>query len=42
VWGKRDIKTAQNLRKRLKRLGIIYERIAAGFSQDMLFLEEIV
>jgi IS1 family transposase/transposase-like protein len=28
VWGKRDIKTAQKLRKRLKRLGISYERIA--------------
>jgi IS1 family transposase/transposase-like protein len=28
VWGKRDIKTAQKLRKRLKRLGISYDRIA--------------
>ncbi|MDR1302153.1 MAG: IS1 family transposase [Treponema sp.] len=28
VWGKRDIKTAQKLRKRIKRLGISYERTA--------------
>jgi IS1 family transposase len=28
VWGKRDLKTAQKLRKRLKRLGISYDRIA--------------
>jgi IS1 family transposase/transposase-like protein len=28
VWGKRDIKTAQKLKKRLKRLGISYDRIA--------------
>ena len=28
VWGKRDLKTAQKLRKRLRRLGITYERIA--------------
>jgi IS1 family transposase/transposase-like protein len=28
VWGKRDLKTAQKLRKRLKRLGITYGRIA--------------
>jgi IS1 family transposase/transposase-like protein len=28
VWGKRDLKTAQKLRKRLKRLGISYGRIA--------------
>ena len=29
VWGKRDIKTASKLRKRLKRLGITYTRIAS-------------
>jgi IS1 family transposase len=28
VWGKRDIKTAEKLRKRMQRLGISYERIA--------------
>jgi IS1 family transposase len=28
VWGKRDIKTAQKLRRRIKRLGISYEQIA--------------
>jgi IS1 family transposase len=28
VWGRRDIKTAQKLRKQLKRLGISYDRIA--------------
>jgi IS1 family transposase/transposase-like protein len=28
VWGKRDLKTAQKLRKRLKRLGITYGSIA--------------
>jgi IS1 family transposase/transposase-like protein len=28
VWGKRDLKTAQKLRKRLKRLGITYDAIA--------------
>jgi len=28
VWGKRNIKTAEKLRKRLKRLGISYNRIA--------------
>jgi hypothetical protein len=29
VWGKRDIKTAKKLRRRIKRLGIRYERMAA-------------
>jgi IS1 family transposase len=29
VWGKRDIKTAQKLRQRIKELGISCERIAA-------------
>ena len=28
VWGKRDLKTAKKLRKRLKRLGVTYDRIA--------------
>ena len=28
VWGKRDLKTAKKLRKRLKRLGITYDRVA--------------
>jgi IS1 family transposase len=28
VWGKRDLKTAQKLRKRIKRLGISYDRVA--------------
>jgi IS1 family transposase len=28
VWGKRDIKTAEKLRRRIKRLGVSYERIA--------------
>ncbi|MDR2783900.1 MAG: IS1 family transposase [Treponema sp.] len=28
VWGKRDLKTAKKLRKRIKRLGISYDRIA--------------
>jgi IS1 family transposase len=28
VWGKRDVKTAQALRKQIQRLGISYERIA--------------
>jgi len=28
VWGKRDLKTAKKLRKRLKQLGITYDRIA--------------
>jgi hypothetical protein len=27
VWGKRDLKTAQKLRKRIGRLGISYDRI---------------
>jgi IS1 family transposase len=26
VWGKRDLKTAKKLRKRLRRLGISYDR----------------
>ena len=29
VWGKRDLKTAKKLKKRIKRLGITYERIAS-------------
>jgi IS1 family transposase len=29
VWGKRDLKTAQKPRKRIKRPGISYDRIAA-------------
>src|SRR5215469_8251477 len=29
VWGKRDLKTATKLRKRLQRLGITYNRIAS-------------
>jgi IS1 family transposase len=28
VWGKRDLKTANKLRKRLKRLGITYDYVA--------------
>jgi len=28
VWGKRNIKTAKKLRKRLKRLGVSYDKIA--------------
>jgi insertion element IS1 protein InsB len=28
VWGKRDLKTAKKLRKRLKQLGVTYDRIA--------------
>jgi IS1 family transposase len=28
VWGKRDLKTAQKLRKKLKQLGISYDWIA--------------
>jgi IS1 family transposase/transposase-like protein len=28
VWGRRDLKTAQKLRKRIKRLGITYDKIA--------------
>jgi IS1 family transposase len=28
VWGKRDLKTAKKLRKRIKRMGISYDRIA--------------
>ena len=28
VWGKRDLKTAKKLRRRLKRLGVTYDRIA--------------
>jgi IS1 family transposase len=28
VWGKRDLKTALKLKKRIKRLGISYDRIA--------------
>jgi IS1 family transposase len=28
VWGKRDLRTAQKLRKRIKRLGISYDMAA--------------
>lgn len=28
VWGKRDLRTAKNLRKQLKELNIIYDSIA--------------
>jgi IS1 family transposase len=28
VWGKRDLKTAQKLRKRIQRLGISYDKVA--------------
>jgi IS1 family transposase len=28
VWGKRDIKTAKKLKRRIKRLGISYDQIA--------------
>jgi IS1 family transposase len=28
AWGKRDLKTALKLKKRIKRLGISYDRIA--------------
>jgi IS1 family transposase len=28
VWGKRDLKTAKKLRKRLRRVGINYDRVA--------------
>ncbi|WP_461248953.1 IS1 family transposase, partial [Treponema sp. R6D11] len=28
VWGKRDLKTAKKLRRRLKGLGVTYDRIA--------------
>jgi IS1 family transposase len=42
VWGKRDLKTALKLKKRIKRLGITYDRIAtddwnsflAAFAED--------
>ncbi|MDR3114698.1 MAG: IS1 family transposase, partial [Treponema sp.] len=42
VWGKRDIKTAEKLRRRIKRLGISYDWIAtdngdsflSGFAED--------
>jgi IS1 family transposase len=39
VWGKRDLKTAQKLRKRIKRLGISYERIATDDWDSFLSLE---
>jgi IS1 family transposase/transposase-like protein len=46
VWGKRDLKTAKKLRRRLKRLGITYDNVAmdewesfvVAFSED----EELV
>jgi IS1 family transposase len=28
VWGKRDLKTAQKLKKQLKRLGVTYHELA--------------
>jgi IS1 family transposase/transposase-like protein len=42
VWGKRDLKTAEKLRKRIKRMGISYDRLATdnwdsfltAFSED--------
>jgi IS1 family transposase/transposase-like protein len=36
VWGKRDLKTAQKLRKRLKRLGITYGAIACDERDSFL------
>jgi IS1 family transposase len=38
VWGKRDIKIAQKLKKRLKRLEIGYDRI--GTDNEDIFLSE--
>jgi hypothetical protein len=42
VWGKRDIKTAEKLRRRIKRLGISYERIATDNRDSFLsmFVED--
>jgi insertion element IS1 protein InsB len=36
VWGKRDLKTAKKLRKRLKRLGASYDRIACDEWESFL------
>jgi IS1 family transposase len=36
VWGKRDLKKAQKLRKRIKRLGISYDRIAMDNGDSFL------
>jgi IS1 family transposase len=36
VWGKRDIKTAEKLRKRIKKLGISYDRIATDGWESFL------
>jgi insertion element IS1 protein InsB len=36
VWGKRDLKTAKKLRKRLKRLGVSYDRIACDEWESFL------
>jgi IS1 family transposase len=46
VWGKRDLKTASKLRKRLQQLGITYDRIATdawdsflkAFEEDELLI----
>jgi IS1 family transposase len=42
VWGKRGLKTAKKLRKRIKRLGISYDRIAADDRDSFLsaFVED--
>jgi IS1 family transposase/transposase-like protein len=42
VWGKRDLKTANKLRKRLNRLGITYDRIGTDDWQSFItaFLED--
>ena len=36
VWGKRDLKTAKKLRKRINRLGITYDRIATDSWDNFL------
>ena len=36
VWGKRDLKTAKKLRRRLKRLGVTYDRIACDERDSFL------
>jgi IS1 family transposase len=36
VWGKRDIKTAEKLRKRIQRLGISYDRIGTNHWDSFL------
>jgi IS1 family transposase len=42
VWGKRDLRTANKLRKRLNRLGITYDRIATDDWQSFItaFLQD--